>query len=425
MKFFDRLIGLPHPMLHHWGYWVIFLAAMLEASPLFGLVIPGQSIVILGGFLVKLGILDIGDTLFFAILGAILGDLIGFSLGRKYGYSFISQYGKYVRFKKEHFEKTKKLMRDHTGKTLIIGRFNPLTRAFAPFVAGASDISIKKFLPLNILGSVMWGVTFVMIGYVSGGGYQLASKYVRVFIIIAIIVSVLIIGTYRFINKRKHIFKRYYLYTLILNIFSLYFFTKMIEDVIDGELIMHLDVLINAKVMLFWNPLLNKIMIGITSIANPLNLFLLSLLLFGILIYRKKWYHSLLLMCSMLGGLLFEFLTKLIIHRSRPENGLITVSGYSFPSGHATMAIIFFTIIILAFKDDIKSTLWRNCFIAINILLFFFIGVSRVYLNVHWFSDILAGFSLGLFWLTLLILIFKTIIALGRVMNKSLLLFCD
>ncbi len=414
MSIVDKILSLPFPVLNHWGYWIILVAAMLEASPLFGLLIPGQLIVIIGGFFVKLGILDIGDTIFIAALGAILGDLIGYLLGRKYGYSFITRYGRYFFFKKEHFEKTKKLMNHHAGKTLILGRFNPLTRAFAPFVAGSSDVSFIKFLIYNILGGISWAVTFVMIGFIFGRSYELASKYIGRFIFFAIVVSILFIYLYRFINKRKHIFTKYNLYALILNIFSLYLFTKMIEDVIDKELVTKLDVWLNAKIVLLWNPLLNKIMIFVTNIASPSNLLILSLILLGILVYKKKWYYSSLLFFSMLGGLLFEILTKFIIHRARPENALVDVSGYSFPSGHATMAIIFFSLLLYAFKDDIKNKTLRYSFIIGNIVLFLLIGFSRVYLNAHWFSDVIAGFALGLFWLTLLILVFKIIISLSK-----------
>ncbi|MBI2452215.1 phosphatase PAP2 family protein [Candidatus Pacearchaeota archaeon] len=188
----------------------------------------------------------------------------------------------------------------------------------------------------------------------------------------------------------------------------------MIEDVIDKELVTRLDVWINSKIVLLWSPLLNKIMIFITNILSPTNLFILSIILLAILLYKKKWHHSLLLLFSMVGGLLFEFLTKLIIHRTRPENALIEVSGYSFPSGHATMAIIFFSLLLYSFKDEIKNRVIKNFFIALNISFFLLSGFSRIYLNVHWFSDILAGFSLGLFWLTLLILVFKTITSLSK-----------
>ena len=411
MSIINKILNLPFLVLNHWGYWIVLFGAMFEAIPLVGLFAPGMLIVIMGGFFAKIGILEIGDVIFFASIGAIIGDLIGYLLGRKYGYSFLLKYGKYFFFKKEYFEKTKKLMNHHTGKTLIIGRFNSLTRAFAPFVAGTSDIPFIKFLIYNIIGGISWAISFVMVGYIFGRSYEVASKYIGKFIFIAIVVSIIIIYLYKFVNKRKHVFTKHHLYTLILNIFSLYLFFKMVEDVIDGELITKLDIWINTKMVLLWNPLLNKTMIFITNIASPTNLFILSLILFGILIYKKKWYYSLLLFFSMIGGLLFEVLIKLIMHRARPENALIEVSGYSFPSGHATMAVIFFSLLLYSFKDDIKNKSLKYIFIISNIVFFLLIGTSRVYLNVHWLSDVLAGFGLGLFWLTLLILMSRVSIS--------------
>ena len=414
MQIIDKILSLPFPVLNHWGYWIILFAAMLEASPIFGLLVPGQLIVIIGGFLVKLGILDIGDTIFIAASGAILGDLMGYMLGRKYGYSFITRYGRYFFFKKEQFEKTKRLMNQHAGKTLVIGRFNSLTRAFAPFVAGSSDISFIRFLMYNIVGGVSWAISFVMIGYIFGRSYEIAAKYAGTFIIIAVVLSVIIVYLYKLVNKRKRVFSKYHLYALILNIFSLYLFSKMIEDVVDGEMITGLDVWLSAKIVLLWSPPLNKIMIFITNIASPSHLAVMSLILLGILVYRKKWHCSLLLVFSMAGGMLLEVVTKLIVHRTRPGNALVEASGYSFPSGHATMAIIFFSLLAYSFKDDIRNKALRYIFIISNILLFMLIGFSRVYLNVHWLSDVLAGFGSGLFWLTLLILVFKMIAALSN-----------
>ncbi len=414
MPFIDRILNLPLPVLNHWGYWIILLAAMLEASPLLGLLIPGQSIVILGGFLVKVGVLDLGDVLFVSALGAIIGDLIGFLLGKKYGYSFITRYGKYFFFKREHFEKTKKVMNHHTGKTLVIGRFNSLTRAFAPFVAGSTNVSFLKFFTYNIIGGLSWAISFVMVGYIFGKSYEIISRYIGKFIFIALVVSIVLVYLYRFINKRKHIFSTYHLYALTLNFFSLYVFSKMIEDVIDKELVTRLDIWLNAKMVLLWNPVLNSMMIFITNAVRPTHLFILSMILFFVLLYKKKVYYSLLLLFGMIGGLLFELLTQGIIHRARPENALIEVGGYSFPSGHATMAILFFSILMYSFKDDIKNRALRHTFIIGNIVLFLLIGFSRVYLNVHWLSDVIAGFSLGLFWLTLLILVFKVIISLSK-----------
>lgn len=426
MTIIEMIRNLPLPVLNHWGYWIIFIAAMLEATPLFGLLIPGQTIVVLGGFFVRIGILKTGDVIVVSALGAIIGDFAGYLLGRKYGYSFITQYGRYFFFKKEHFDKVQLLMNQHSGKTLIIGRFNSLTRAFAPFVAGSSHVWPVKFLFYDILGGVVWALCFVTLGIIFGESYKVASRYVGEFIVIAIAVSILLIYLYRVINKRKDIFTKYHLYALIFNISSLYFFCKMIEDVINREWVTRLDVWINSKMESLWNPSLTNIMLFITRITDPPHLIVLSAVLLGVLVIRKKRYYSLLLFFSMVFGTISGLLVKSIIERPRPANTFVIAEGPSFPSGHAVIAIIFFSLLLYVFKDDVKNRVLRYIFIIANIVLFILIGCSRVYLNVHWFSDILAGFSLGLFWLTLLILIFKIVssvvgrtdISFGQVKNN-------
>ena len=149
-------------------------------------------------------------------------------------------------------------------------------------------------------------------------------------------------------------------------------------------------------------------MIFITNIASPLNLSLFSIFLLVVLFIKKKWYYSILLVTGMTGGVLFKLLIKFLMQQERPLNALIEASGYSFPSGHATMAIIFFVTLLFAFKDEIKIVFKAN-FTGTTVLAFLLVGLSRVYLNVHWFSDVLAGFALGMFWLTLLVLVFQYI----------------
>ena len=172
-----------------------------------------------------------------------------------------------------------------------------------------------------------------------------------------------------------------------------------------------LDTWMNEKVVLLWSAPLNEVMIFITNIASPFNLFLFSALLFIVFIVKKRWYHVVLLLTGMIGGTLFEITIKFLTHREHPTNSLVEISGYSFPSGHATMATIFFLLLLYAFKDDIKNKVLRRLFILGTILAFILIGLSRVYLNAHWFSDVLAGFALGIFWFTLAALVSRFIIA--------------
>jgi len=278
------------------------------------------------------------------------------------------KYGKYFFFKEKYFEKTKKLIAHHTGKTIIIGRFNPVIRALVPFVAGSSNISLLKFSFYNIVGGISWAVSSVLIGFIFGQSYEIVAKYIGRFITIALIISIILIFLYRFINEKKHIFLKYRPYLLILNISSLYLFSKMLEDVLDSELVTKWDIWIYLHIVSFWNPLLNKFMIAVSDIGSPLILGICSILLVIFLAHRKQWYNSMIVFLSMTGGWIFTSLVKIYVERPRPDTVLIAVpDSYSFPSAHATMAIIFFSLLIYIFKDVIKDRLMRIIFVILNI----------------------------------------------------------
>ncbi len=416
MSIIDRLLSLA--VLNHWFYGIIILAAMLEASPLFGLVVPGQLIMIIGGFLVKMGILDLGDTILFAALGAILGDLIGYGLGRKYGVSFITTYGKYFFFRKEHFEKTKKVMEQHTGKTLILGRFNSLTRAFAPFVAGSTEIPLARFLIYNVIGGVCWAVVLVILGFLFGKSYEAVSRYIGLGIIIATVVSILFIYVYRFINKKKKIFTKYHLYALIFNTLAIYLFSKMVEDLVEGELMTRVDVWVNINIVHLLVPTAKEIFLFIANLTGIFPLALLSILLLGILLYQRRVYHSILFVLSLGSGLIITIITMFFLPRNGPRESLLQTTSHSFPSIQVFLTTILCLIIIYSFKDEIKQKRRRIVFIFITGVLFFITVFGRVYLRASWLSDVIAGLALGLGVVTFWIILLQILISLSTRMMK-------
>ena len=166
------------------------------------------------------------------------------------------------------------------------------------------------------------------------------------------------------------------------------------------------DILLNKEIINLWNPLITKLMILISYLFDPLVIIILSIII-AIIIYKKQPKKSLFLLFSISLGTISLILLKMLIHRDRPINSLIHETGYSFPSGHVVLTTIFFLFLIYIFKDNIKNTFKKYLFISSNILLIVIVAFDRIYLNVHWFSDILAGISLGLFWITFLFLIFK------------------
>jgi undecaprenyl-diphosphatase len=131
-----------------------------------------------------------------------------------------------------------------------------------------------------------------------------------------------------------------------------------------------------------------------------------ALMFLGIFISMKERKKAIVLAIALACGFVVEKFIKLIFERQRPNLQLLTDLENSFPSGHATLAIILFSLIIYFYKDEIKDKIRKNYFIAINIFFILLIGFSRIYINVHWFSDVIGGFALGFFIFNIILLIF-------------------
>lgn len=147
------------------------------------------------------------------------------------------------------------------------------------------------------------------------------------------------------------------------------------------------------------------------TVALAIMSFVAAVFLF-VLHYRR---YGFLLLGAMAGDTLLVALFKTVIMSPRPSNGLIVVSGYSFPSGHVTSSVVFFgvlTYFVWKNWDTAKvKTLTGGLYVSITAV----VGFDRIYLNVHWFSDILGSIFLGAFWVTLCILVFKYLVLSGKI----------
>jgi len=173
------------------------------------------------------------------------------------------------------------------------------------------------------------------------------------------------------------------------------------------NLIFNFDQLIYHGILLVQRNWLTPLMIGITDLLSPVTLPIFAVLLIIWLIYKKQTAKAILTIVSLGGGFLLETGLKIIIARPRPPIGLVTETDYSFPSGHATLAIIFFALMIYCFKDYFKTKIGRWLYILINILLCLLVGFSRLYLGVHWFSDVIGGYVIGILWLAVVFLLLR------------------
>ncbi len=410
----DFILNLPLPLIDHWGYLVLFLSAMVESLPIIGGFFPGHAVVFLSGFMVYLGIFRLDAAIFVAFLGAVSGDFLAYAIGRQFGNDFIIRYGKYFFLNPARYEKTKNLVREHAGKALIIGRFSPFVRAVSAFTAGISRIKFSRFAFFAVIGGAAWAGSSVLVGYIFGQSFETASKYFGRFILAAVITIILIILGYSFLNKTKHIFAKYHLYYLILNGLSIYVFSKMVEDYFDRESTYRFDLWLTANIQQAWRPALDKLMIFISNIFSPEVLFAITLIAAVYFFIKRQWYWSSLILLSTAGGLILGAITKLLVNRPRPAGGLVLETGLSFPSQHSLMAIIFFSLALFFFLEKINNKWLKYLAVSGSMFFILLVGFSRIYLKAHWFSDCIAGYALGLFWLTFLILVFRVIIQLVK-----------
>ncbi|MBU0636624.1 VTT domain-containing protein, partial [Patescibacteria group bacterium] len=340
------------PFLDNWGYFILFFSSLLEALPAIGSIFPGHSMVIASGFFIQLGVFKTTYIILLATIGAMIGDFIGYFLGRKYGISFILKHRKGLFLKTKHLDKAYSLFNSNSGKAIILGRLNPFTRAFIPFIAGISKIGYIRFLILNCLAALLWSITAVFIGYFFGSSYKIISTHIGKYFFFATLISLIIAATYYYLNKIKHAFLTKHFRYLLLNIFSLYIFSKTLEDVLIKKSVLSIDLWINEKIVLLWQPWLSKIMILLTNIFEPINFLVLSLIILSLFIYQKKWYFFSLYLTGLGGGIMFSYILKIFIQRDRPIEGLISETNFSFPSSHAIIAAIFFPLLYYFFKNN-------------------------------------------------------------------------
>jgi undecaprenyl-diphosphatase len=178
----------------------------------------------------------------------------------------------------------------------------------------------------------------------------------------------------------------------------------MLEGVIYQGSILKIDAWFNG---IIYAPWINKIALFITNFGGVTMIIILFILALAVLFFKKRWRYAIISTIALAGAALLQEGIKALVQRVRPENLIQT--GFSFPSGHAITAIVFVCLLIYSFKDDFKNKIVRYVLMIVFSVFFIAVGISRIILHVHWFSDVVAGISLGLFWFMLLVLIERAI----------------
>lgn len=410
-----------------------------------GLFIPGSTIILLMGGLAANGTFDLGDLLWFAVIGAVIGDNINYYIGKKYGKRLLNN-GFWI-IKPAHFKKGEGFFEKHGAKSVFIGRFVPSLKEIVPLIAGVFRMKHLPFMLWNILGAIGWSLAWVLPGYFFAQSIGLAQVWLTRVGFFLLILVVLFLGFYLLdlllIKKGKNIFtflssvwrsvmhaitenkdvqklvKRHdkffkfwqrrfdksiffgrpltFFFIALVYVTSL--LAGVIQDVVSSDIIVSLDIRVANLLALFINEQLVRFFIWITLLGKLeiVSTFIAATILI-LWIWEKRLY-IIPLIISVAGSSLFTYIGKLVIHRERPLTAFYTESTFAFPSGHATIATAFYGFIAYLLIGNTK--LWKNkiniFFVSLWIILA--IGFSRLYLGVHYVSDVWSGYLVGIIWL--------------------------
>jgi membrane-associated protein len=173
------------------GYIILFLIVFAETGLLIGFFLPGDTLLVTAGLLASTGTLELNILLLnlLRIPAAIIGDATGYMIGRRSGARILARPDSRF-FKRSHIEKTQEFYAKHGGKTIIIARFIPVVRTFAPVVAGIAGMPYRKFAVYNITGGVLWIASTTLIGYFLGRTIPNVESYLHYLIAGITVVSV-------------------------------------------------------------------------------------------------------------------------------------------------------------------------------------------------------------------------------------------
>lgn len=420
-----------------WTYLLVGVFAFAETGAFVGLVVPGETVMLLGGAVAGQGAIDIYILIAIAWFAAWAGDTTSFFIGRRLGREFVMRNGPRVGIGHERFEQVEDYFSRHGGKTIFIGRFVSLVRAFAPFIAGSSGMRYRAFVPYSILGTGIWASAHILIGYIFSRSIDTAAKYAGrgAFLLGALIaVTVGSIFLYRRLraeeNRRAavrwmegHAVARWlvvlgrrfqpqmrFLWDRVTpgGTFGLEFTSLMAILAVAGFVLVAYTSIVSGDagptpgdmtaievVESLRTGWLVDVAKAISALGSLVVVLALAALCGVILAARRRWAELGVLAIGLALTFVGVHEIKDAVDRPRPDGGLVDASGSSFPSGHAAYATFYVWLAVTIVMRLRPGMTRRAAVVAAGIALTALVGLSRVYLDVHYLSDVNAGWALG------------------------------
>jgi membrane-associated protein len=172
------------------GYAVLVVIVFTETGLLVGFFLPGDSLLITAGLVAAAGALDIWLLNLLLSIAAVVGDSVGYAIGARLGPRLFTR-EKSLLFNPRHVERTRRFYARHGARTIVIARFVPIVRTFAPVVAGVGQMPYRRFLLYNVAGGVGWVVSMTWTGYLLGHTIPNVDRHIHIIVAIVIVLSVI------------------------------------------------------------------------------------------------------------------------------------------------------------------------------------------------------------------------------------------
>jgi undecaprenyl-diphosphatase len=436
----DRILSL-----HGWvALAIVFLAPALEASAFVGFVFPGEIAVLLGGVLAYQHRIPLWGAIVAAVTGAVIGDSIGYFIGRRWGRSLLhGTVGRLPLIRNHidrHLDNAQEYVRRRKGSAVFFGRFTAALRVLVPGLAGMSGVHYPSFLAYNVAGGALWGTGFVLIGYLAGASYRrverIASRVGLLLLALGVVALILSRSLRRYRERfptvnaigerlaasrpivwlrgrfpRQLAWMRARLdissprgflltFSVAVGALAAWAFGGITQDVVGHDEVALFDPNVETWVLAHRTGWLTSLMKTVTWLGS-IAVIIPAALIIGLFFVsrRRDWRPLLLLGAAVAGAIGLYDIVKSAVARPRPPPSVWVghYSGTSFPSAHATQAVAFYAMVAIVLGLRVSprtgTALWSAA-AAVALI----VGASRVYLGAHWLTDVLGGYALGAVW---------------------------
>jgi len=181
------MLNVEH-LIESGGILLVALIIFAESGLLIGFFLPGDTLLFTAGFFAAQGKLSLPWLIIAVVIAAAVGDNVGYEIGQRTGHRIFKKEDG-ILFRKEYVQRAEEFYEKHGGKTIIMARFVPIVRTFAPVVAGVGNMSRKRFMAFNIIGAIGWGAGVILLGHWLGSKIPNIDKYLLPIVLLAVLFS--------------------------------------------------------------------------------------------------------------------------------------------------------------------------------------------------------------------------------------------